>query len=161
LVYAHVQGVRELRNRNRFAFATGSQAVVTMVRGRDVWRVTTAQPVAEQQLTHRAYVLERKVLALCVRLVTHEEPHPELYALLLQARQAFRQHEMRYSTAIEVLTAARVLYLLGYVASSAHGAVLRFLTESNTYDAPVLTLAHAHTNALIVLANTALLDASS
>ena len=44
LVYAHAQGVRKLSSKLRFTLQDFSLATVDLVRGREIWRVTTATP---------------------------------------------------------------------------------------------------------------------
>ena len=44
LVYAHAQAVRKLSSKLRFTLQDFSRASVDLVRGKEIWRVTTATP---------------------------------------------------------------------------------------------------------------------
>jgi hypothetical protein len=43
MLYAHAQSVREQRNKNRYALRTHARVQVTLVRGRETWRITSVQ----------------------------------------------------------------------------------------------------------------------
>ncbi len=150
-LYAHGQGVRELKNRNRYGLSTGTQTTVTLVRGRDIWRITgaTAHPVAPQ--TSRM----RRILALTTALVPREDASHDIYELLAEAERAFRDEEMPGDLS-ELLTALRLLRILGYVDQTSLPTVLNEALNHTAIDAATLGHVETHRQALIRRVNNAL-----
>ncbi len=114
LLYVHGQGVRGIGNRNRYALRTHRAVQVTLVRGRGVWRLTSAQAV------HGGSPLEwRRVLMLVGGLVAEEDHLPHVFDLLHESREVFSHIDDTVERrALEALTALRALALLGYVGDS-------------------------------------------
>ena len=120
-MFAHGQGVRAVHNRNRFALATGKECQVTLVRGRDSWRITGAQSLENMSETpqdnasiRRAYL--RKLHTLCASLLPREIPIPALYTLIKDAHATYTTCKTSSLRDAEALYVIRVLHLLGYVA---------------------------------------------
>lgn len=132
LLYVHGQGVRGLSNRNRYAFRTHGVARVTLVRGRGVWRLTSAQ--AESECSPIEW---RRVLALVGGLLAEEDRSLQLFDLLHESREVFlRVGDATERRVLEALTALRALALLGYVGDSLLDGALDHtmpLTESVRY----------------------------
>lgn len=119
-VYAHGQGVRELKNRNRYALVTGEIASVTLVRGREAWRITGARQSDggnghAPPLPGTASARHRRVLYLLRTLVPRDEPLPGVFSTLLEFRNALVAHHTTYGEALESLAVLRILHTLGYV----------------------------------------------
>lgn len=120
LVYAHAQGVRKLSSKLRFTLQDFSLASVDLVRGKEVWRVTTASPVhsyAAIRRNHAAETILARVHSLLTRLVTGEEANDEIYDILgrtyvLLEKSGRSPEEYR---ALELLSVARILIALGYL----------------------------------------------
>ena len=111
VLYAHAQSVRELANRNRYALRTHAHVSVTLVRGREVWRLASAREGSSGVLP----VSVRRTLALAGRLLPVEDPVPHLFDRVSSYAALVR--EVRGSTVVS-LEAAMVLHLLdelGYV----------------------------------------------
>jgi hypothetical protein len=110
VLYVHGQSVRELRNRNRYALRTHTLALVTLVRGRDTWRLTSAQ--ARERVVS---LTVRRILALTGTLLAQEDPAPRLFDLLhttLPVEEGLMPCLMTH----EAILALFVLHELGYVA---------------------------------------------
>ena len=126
-LYAHGQGVRDVRNRNRFALTTGQHIRVTLVRGRETWRITGAQslaPAAEARDMHtRARAAQvRKLFSLCASLAPRETRSDDLYRLLTAVRETLLHCDTQDVRDVETIGALRLLNLLGYVAAPANDA---------------------------------------
>lgn len=112
LLYAHGQGVRELRNRNRYALRVAAYFSVTLVRGREVWRITSAREVSHDH--SRLPIEARRVLSLLGRLLPLHEPSALVFDTLERLITPLRVvSEGRHLC--EALTVIRVLDTLGYV----------------------------------------------
>lgn len=115
LVYAHARGVREMRNRNRYALATGTCADVTLVRGKEAWRITSVRsgalvPTSPREVRSRI----RKILSLLTGLTARDDPDHGLFALVQGAERAFTE-QAHHRDAIEMLTVLRLLHAMGYI----------------------------------------------
>ena len=161
-LYAHGQGVRRLDNRNRYALATGSVSSVTLVRGREVWRITGAElgMRSHRVSTHRASARERQVLALLSKFAPREEPLPQLFTILQASHEAFASGDTARSATVEMLSVLRVLYLLGYVAPPTNATWPQDLLESTGFEEGTVRHADEHKTAIITLINNALSSAN-
>lgn len=132
LIGAAAQGVRELKSKLRGHLTEYMPANMTFVRGRDVWRLTAAEEcgvlVGGTDAAHRRAVIRLAVLLR--RLLQGEEEHEELYD---EVKVAFAflhetQTPLEFLPAGEVLAAARILALMGYLAP--------FTQEAELFTAP-------------------------
>ena len=117
LLRAHAQGVRLLPSKLRAGLQTLHQSSVSLVRGREVWRVTSAVAHSTKSLPSEARGTWARVLAFVERLVRGEEQDGELYRILagtssLLQEENFSEKELRLC---EAVTIVRMLDHLGYV----------------------------------------------
>jgi len=153
-VFAHGQGVREMRNRNRFALRTGVRSEVTLVRGRSTWRITGAQHVAtnteressEDGPKRKVYV--KKLHHLTASLLPQETPLTDVYDLLIEAEHAFSTYEVETLRDIEALCALRLLHYLGYVGHEQSAWPSAALTTT-TFSDEVVRWAQEHRRTLL------------
>jgi recombinational DNA repair protein (RecF pathway) len=127
-VYAAAQGVRELRNRNRYALSSGAHVSVTLVRGRETWRLTSAATTDHTLVATQL----RRVLELAGQLMPVEDMTSDVYAVLMPL--LYTMHDVREDEvdAIEAIAALRVLYVLGYITPIKDPVVEQYC--SNTSD---------------------------
>lgn len=128
LVYAHAQGIRKLSSKLRFTLQDFSRAQVDLVRGREIWRVTTASPVHSYASLRRARDSERilsRLASLLIRLVTGEEPSGEIYGALTRTYDLLESAGTKTEDfrALELLSVARILTALGYLSRETPGIV--------------------------------------
>ncbi|MCR4311012.1 MAG: recombination protein O N-terminal domain-containing protein [Candidatus Taylorbacteria bacterium] len=124
LVYATAQGVRYLKSKLRYGLQDYSFVDVSLVRGREVWRVTGA--------SKRENILDSlrgnpelcgvfgRVFALLDRLLSGEEKNELLWQYLEGAMQ-FATTKEHSSTAVrhfEYILVLRILSSLGYLGQS-------------------------------------------
>ncbi len=128
LVYAHAQGVRKLSSKLRFTLQDFSRAQVDLVRGKEIWRVTTAVPVRSYASLVRDRDSERilaRIASLLTRLVAGEEANVEVFDALSRAYALLETagRSAEDSRALELLSVARILVALGYLSRSTPGIV--------------------------------------
>lgn len=151
LLYVHGQGVRALKNRNRYALATHSVARVTLVRGRETWRLTSGHPLAATP----SYSW-RRVASLSGRLLPREDPAPEVFDVLSDALPLYAElHEVGACATLEAQLALAVLHHLGYVALPVLPAANIALPPRSTRE---VYAAHAHRAALVRVLNRTLAE---
>jgi recombinational DNA repair protein (RecF pathway) len=158
ILYAHGQGVRELRNRNRFALRTATFSYVTLVRGRDIWRVTGASTLKEYPEVLPAEY--RPIIALVGRLLATEVASPSLFTLLSKSVRAWCDEDTNRIPAIESLTVLRMLHELGYVARSATTAEITPFLIDDDFTGDLLERAKSCRSVLIAHINSALIAAN-
>lgn len=119
LIYARAQGIRTLRSRLRYVLSDFSYIKVDLVRGRDIWRITSASKTNElENLTKNQKVLPVVVnlSRLLYRLLRGEESNEQLFKEILAG---FKLLESKNNTDeienIEIMLVLRVLRNLGYV----------------------------------------------
>lgn len=120
LVYAHAQGIRKLSSKLRFTLSDYSHVNVDLVRGKEVWRVTTATSISTFSLVIGNPETEKitdRIFKLIKRLVTGEEANEEIYNSLIRLFDLFSipKNESKEYRLIELLTVSRILMALGYL----------------------------------------------
>ncbi len=114
-VSALAQGVRKETSKLRFALMSGSFVRVALVRGRDVWRLTGAEAGTLRALpTREARALFRRTTHLMERLVTGEEQHEALYALMFEVREVLAAAPPLQLARLEHVIMFRLVSELGY-----------------------------------------------
>lgn len=120
LVRATARSAREGRSKLRAALADYSHAHITLVRGRDAYRVVGALPVGnfffEVRDAHKRRLMAR-LTRLLLRLVKGEEKNEGLFSLFASgfsflALEPLAVEDVRN---LECLLVLRVLHALGYV----------------------------------------------
>ena len=122
LVAGNAQGVRLLKSKLRYSLQDFSYSKVSLVRGKEVWRITSAGLIDSivSKVSPDSFVLARG-LSLVKRLVHGEEKSDELWQVL---ESAFKFWQSRAVDSIEpeyfeYLLVLRILNSLGYVAPEA------------------------------------------
>lgn len=123
LIHAHAQGVRYLKSKQRYNLQNFSSVKVALVRGRDIWRLTSASAIISPSslMTNREkFQLAGRVFSLIKRLIKGEEKDDNLYneldsgvTFLLQ--NSFSAESLKNFEAVWVL---RILSRLGYIADN-------------------------------------------
>lgn len=122
LIRATAQGVRLGKSKLRFALQDFSYVRVDLVRGRDVWRVTSAifqESFAPVVLSPDSGVVLRNVTRLLIRLLAGEESHPDLFAHVLESFRYLKEKSSEVAASIlsaESVIVLRILFHTGYLA---------------------------------------------
>ncbi len=124
LIYAKAQGIRKLSSKLRFTLQDFSFAQVDLVRGKEIWRITTAVPIDSNsdimQSIHSSGVFSR-IFSLFLRLVNGEEKNDELFSILKNICDTLRLYGKSEEDChkIELFYAAQILMSLGYLSRGA------------------------------------------
>jgi len=121
-IRATAQGLRHLRSKLRYSLTDFSFVSISLIRGREVWRVTTAtkkgDTLSEIKSRESRESLFR-VFALLRRVLQGEEPNHELFDTIVSFFLFLSKNEESLSKELllssEEITVLRVLSLLGYV----------------------------------------------
>ena len=114
LVQAAAQGIRLEKSKLRYHMQEYTFGTFSLVRGKEVWRLTGAECVEEYIPAH-VRDLRARLSLLLSRFLQGEEPHPELFACLQSFMNTPVNFLTGYSTEYESLIVLRILNLLGYV----------------------------------------------
>ncbi len=122
LVSAVAQGIRLERSKLRYFAQDHSLGVFSLVRGKDLWRLTGTQAGTDAGTSDKRGPMASEIVArvgsLLKRLLQGEDPHPELFVCVesllrfLERNQGLNGDERK---ALESLTVFRILRNLGYV----------------------------------------------
>lgn len=119
LIRAVAGGIRKLSSKLRYALDDISHARIDLVRGREVWRITTAEKTGMLDAARRdprLALLSARIFGMIKRLYHGEEPNAPLYGTLVElysfaGSAGLSDDEIR---ALEAVMLARVLSRLGY-----------------------------------------------
>lgn len=123
LVFAAVRGIRLLKSKLRFALADFSYAKIDMVRGRDIWRVTSAEPVENFAIARSHFkqsAIIGNVAKLIERLCAGEDANPAIFEDTISAFYFLNQEELivEAKEVTELTLVLRILNNLGYIGTS-------------------------------------------
>ncbi len=113
LIKAKAQGVRLLASKLRYAIEEYSLATFSLVKGREVWRLTGAH---DKKSPQENMLMRARVLSLVRRLVQGEEVNEKLFsALLALFDEKYMALTREEQIAFESLALIHVLSSLGYL----------------------------------------------
>jgi recombinational DNA repair protein (RecF pathway) len=124
LIRANAQGIRYLKSKLRYVLSDYALADVSLVRGKDYWRLVNAVPDEDifYSLSPQLRMIFIKVFSLLVRLITGEHPEPDIFWLIRGAHKFAKDlneteqvNDDKYIKSFESLIILRLLNLLGYV----------------------------------------------
>ncbi len=151
MVRAAAQGIRHGKSKLRFALQDFSYAKIDLVRGRDVWRVTSAQPISSflsLSLSRDTAPLFKNIIKLVGRLYDGESPNEALFDHLMETFTALSEKKFTATDLkhFEVVVVLRILYHLGYLAHTKENDALvrspldgRLIEEAAKVRAEMLT----------------------
>lgn len=119
---ASAQGVRLLKSKLRYSLQDYSRVVLSVVRGKEFWRITSARPVQNTYAEHKSDTSVLKAVArifnLLKRLVPEEEKHEEVFEMVDEALRFLSgriQEPAFKAESFEIIVVLRILHLLGYL----------------------------------------------
>jgi DNA repair protein RecO len=134
-IRATARSVRVERSKLRFSLQDFSLASVSLVRGRDVWRITGAEEQQNIFTVLRGRVPEQEMVArlmtLLRRLLPGEEENKELFTIVKQGF-SFLVEDIREEENLqdfECLIVLRILHNLGYLAKDSSSESFLMSTE--------------------------------
>jgi DNA repair protein RecO (recombination protein O) len=113
--------VREERSKLRYGLQDFAYSEVTLVRGKEFWRLARAEPrfsVATELRGHvAALCMFGRVFKLLERLLAGEEKNEQLFTAVLESMRFMSGVAgVQRVESVEVVLVLRILYLLGYLA---------------------------------------------
>ncbi len=131
LVYARAQGVRKMSSRLRYVLSDYSYIKVDLVRGKDVWRLTSASKTNKLENIHsnkEAFSVLVKLSNLLYKLLRGEDANTELFDDFINGLFVLEAKKTQIDiTNVEIVMALRILNNLGYVGDQ---STLKDLVES-------------------------------
>jgi DNA repair protein RecO len=148
IVRARSQGARKKGSKMSAGLQTLSSSDVTLLRGKDGWRMAGAVIDTNwaRELEKPARRRAARVLDLADRLVRGEHADPELYLVLSAFLVSLHEKQEEEQDILEVLAVVRLLHILGLDAGEVYGAMDDFSSE-------VIEQAREHRSSLITRSN--------
>jgi DNA repair protein RecO len=136
LVRALARGVRLHKSKLRFTLQDFSYINVDLVRGKELWRVTSARHISSFPLARRSthsLVLMTRVSKLLERLCTGESPNINIFDDFVQALYLLDSEDVSLSSreALELHLVLRIMNSLGYIGDST--MLSKYLSTSFDY----------------------------
>lgn len=123
LVFAAAQGIRLHKSKLRFTLQDFSYVNVDLVRGKELWRVTSARHISSFPLARASslsLILMMRVSKLLERLCTGESPNEIIFDDFIQALYLLDVEDVSssYREALELHLVLRIMNSLGYIGDS-------------------------------------------
>lgn len=123
LVWAAAQGIRLHKSKLRFTLQDFSYVNVDLVRGKELWRVTSARHVTSFPLARRStssLLMITRVSKLLERLCNGENPSEQIFDDFIQALYLLDDDNVLSSVkeALELHLVLRIMNSLGYIGDS-------------------------------------------
>jgi DNA repair protein RecO (recombination protein O) len=123
LVRAAAQGIRFYKSKLRFSLQDFSYANIDLVRGRDIWRVTSALNISSfpyARSSRQSLLLISRVSLLIERLCDGEEPNEDIFDDFIQALYLLDDINISSTSreALELHLVLRIMNTLGYIGES-------------------------------------------
>lgn len=124
LIRATVQAIRREDSKLRYALQDFANASVDFIRGKEMWRITSAIPGTQYPYTARniaATHTRARVVGLFMRMANGEEANPQLFEVLSQFFDLLEVRARDTSTTpdqfrlLEIVVVAQSLHLLGHM----------------------------------------------
>ena len=141
---AIAQSAREERSKLRYGLQDSSCSDITLVRGKEFWRLTRAECIlnvaSELRDSPEAARMVGRICALLRRLLAGEEKNEPLFNALAEGfRFVIGKPSKQSVEGTEIVLVLRVLYFLGYLAP--RGEFDPFLSHTNLWDESVISKA--------------------
>ncbi len=117
MLFADAKSAREERSRQRYALQDFSRIRVSLVKGRQGWKVGSVEALGNDFMQAVSKEARGSVVALyrlLRRFIHGEEPHPELFDFLTESLGCLRETVAKRDF-LELYVETRVLAALGYV----------------------------------------------
>ncbi|MEX0672984.1 MAG: recombination protein O N-terminal domain-containing protein [Candidatus Paceibacterota bacterium] len=158
LIQANAQAARSLASKHRYGLQTLSLSVVSVVRGKSGWRVTSVMPqysyYSRLNSSTAAVDVAAKVALALRTLCAGEEHQPELFTIFTEVVNSLSEDSLNYKEcrAIECIALLRILSRLGYVGDD---KLLIPFTSSSGFDQPLIQKVTEHKRNIIRTINKA------
>lgn len=115
-INAVAKSLRLMKSKLKAPLEVGNFLLITLVKGRDIWRLTEAQTKEEIFFPSANFNIFLKITKLLKSLVPGEEINPMLFSALESTHTALRKKDFNELElqALECITVVRILDALGY-----------------------------------------------
>ena len=118
-IVAMAQGIRELKSKLRFSLQDFGSTRVCMVRGKELWRITNAEPVNGYHSIFsnpKNVIFLTRIFLLLRRLLHGEERNEELFRAVSEMMHFLENEELsgKELLALEIAMNLKILHHLGY-----------------------------------------------
>lgn len=118
-IAAMAQGIRELKSKLRFSLQDFGVARVCMVRGKEMWRITNAEPMNGYHMLfedEKKIIFVARVFSLLRRLLHGEERNEELFRAVSEMMYFLENEKLSDEEllALEIAMNLKILHHLGY-----------------------------------------------
>ena len=126
LIKAAAQSVRQLKSKLRYGLTDYSLAQVSVVRGREIWRLTSALEKFSLEISNKEgnsekFLLLSRIFSLLLRLLHGEEKNDLLFESVKEGMIFLKKEELKQEDLVnfECILALRILSTLGYIGKMA------------------------------------------
>ncbi|MEI6528495.1 MAG: DNA repair protein RecO [bacterium] len=133
LIKATAQGVRYLKSKLRYSLQDFAYLSVSVVRGRDIWRITSADKKKDLKILmgdkSEKFLIITRIFSLLLRLLHGEEKNEIILENLLSGIDFLEQEDLDAGllSSFETILALRMLHALGYMGDDP--AFLKFVAS--------------------------------
>jgi recombinational DNA repair protein (RecF pathway) len=134
LIFASATGVRKSESKLRYALQEYGVCTVSVVKGKHVWRITSAIPeynIYLHAIEQKSKSIVAHVCSVISRLIQGQEKDEQLYDTCVAGLEHIICTEGSKVELIEIIVLIRILSLLGYVSVQTYPHILAPYT---TYD---------------------------
>jgi recombinational DNA repair protein (RecF pathway) len=130
LVFASAQGIRLEKSKLRYSIDDYRLCTLALVRGREVWRITSAKEDTVAPLHGKSLIMFARVASLLKRVLHGEEVNSYLYDSLESVYGFLSVSDLSVSQikTCEILLVLRCLYALGYI--NGEGVFSNYIKDS-------------------------------
>lgn len=114
LIRATAQSVRHLKSKLRYGLEDFSLAQISVVRGRELWRLTSAEKKLNIKDKEKLLLISR-IFSLLLRLLHGEEKNDLLFDSLREGMVFLDNYNDQRRESFECILALRILSALGYI----------------------------------------------
>lgn len=147
MIGATAQGIRLLQSKLRYHIQDYSFINVSIVRGKDIWRITGAHEIKNDK-NHN--ILHIKIFKLLKRLVQGEEKNDRLFDIVENFVKTKIENDK--ADCVEYITVLRILNILGYIKNNND---IDFLLKDNIISDDYIELTNNKKNQILNVINSA------
>jgi len=116
LIKSTAQGVRLLKSKLRYSLEDYSYCQISLVRGREVWRITSMEKKSNLKELDKVILISR-IFSLLLRLLHGEEKNITLFNIIKEGIQFLNNNKLdeKNTADFECILALRILSSLGYI----------------------------------------------
>jgi len=155
LISAKAQGVRLINSKLRYSLQDFSHVEVSLVRGKEIWRLTGAKLIKENNLHKKNsenFLILYRLSKLLLRLLHGEEKNIKLFELITNTLTFLEEHfTAEELKTLEIIAVLRILRSLGYFGQEK--SLEAFAKDNDWHKELLVTFRPEQAKALILINN--------